>query len=72
MDKQIADAWEELRHTLPGREIAEMEIEARKEAHETTKNPYEPGSFEALVFEHERLKIWRQNVTDTETRRRRI
>ena len=55
-DKEIADAWEVLRHTTSGRDIAEMEIEARKEARTEPNCPYPAGSFEALVFWHERSK----------------
>lgn len=48
---------------LHGRDLAELEIEARRDAHELQdlrKNPYDKGSFAALVYIDELNKIWRQ------------
>ena len=57
---QIQEAWNELLKTTAGQGIAEMEIEARKDEHELrefNKNPYEPGSFQALIYTHEITRI---------------
>ncbi len=46
---------------LHGRDLAELEIEARRDAHEfrsLDKNPYEKGSFPWLVYNSEIQKLW--------------
>ena len=43
-----------------GQDLAEMELEARRDAHELQQCPYTVGTFEALVFMHERTKMWRK------------
>lgn len=53
----LSDMYDEMRKLLDGQSLAEMEMEARRDAHELDQNPYSPGSFPALVFTDEKQKI---------------
>lgn len=64
----IRQAAKALRKNLSGRDVAEMEIEARREAVENhynaRLNPFKPGSFESLCYTSECSNHWKEAVYD--------
>ena len=57
--------YNELREQLDGQSIAEMEIEARRDAQQAgfkiQQNPFPAGSFESLCYTSECQIHWRNN-----------
>jgi serine phosphatase RsbU (regulator of sigma subunit) len=62
----IEQAYDELRQRLDGQSIAELEIEARRDAQQAgfniRQNPYPAGSFESLCYTSECQIHWHKTT----------
>ena len=64
----LAKAYEQEAQRIDGQSVAEMEIEARRDAqqagYDIRANPHPAGSWSALVYGHECLLNWKTNVLE--------